>query len=90
MGFGKTTTVFNFLMRCGCDLGIILALWFLCGCSEEFRKGLEVMRSRVLSRAAVKIQAVARMFLARKHWPQLKFSLQQAQLQGAAQQSLLK
>ena len=62
----------------------------LFGCSEEFRKGLEVMRSRVLSRAAVKIQAVARMFLARKHWPQLKFSLQQAQLQGAAQQSLLK
>ena len=58
--------------------------------SEEFRKSLEAMRSRVLCRAAVKIQAMARMFLAKKHWTQLKFSLQQAQLQGAAQQSLLK
>lgn len=63
---------------------------FLLPCSEEFRKSLEQMRRRVLQRAAVKVQAVVRMFLAKKHWPQLKFSLKQAKLQGAAQQTLLK
>lgn len=58
--------------------------------SEEFRQSLEHMRGRVLHRAAVKIQAVVRMYLAKTHWPQLKFSLNQARLQGAAQQTLLK
>ena len=46
------------------------------------------MRERVFQRSAVKIQSLVRMFLRRKHWPQLKFSLNQAKLQGVAQKSL--
>ena len=46
------------------------------------------MRERAFQRSAVKIQSLARMFLARKHWPQLKFSLDQAKLQGEAQETL--
>ena len=56
--------------------------------SEEFRQSLEHMRERVYQRAVVKIQSVVRMFLARTHWPQLKFSLSQAKLQGVAQKTL--
>lgn len=53
--------------------------------SEEFYQCLERMRAHILNRAAVRIQAAVKMFLRRKHWPQLKFSLQQAKLQGEAQ-----
>lgn len=56
--------------------------------SEEFFQCLEQLRQRVLSRAVVKIQAAVRMYLRRKHWPQLKYSLQQARLQGEAHNQL--
>ena len=56
--------------------------------SEEFFQCLEHLRQRVLSRAVVKIQAAVRMYLHRKHWPQLKYSLQQARLQGEAHNQL--
>ena len=53
--------------------------------SEEFRQSLEKLRERILLRAAIKIQAEVRMYICRKHWPQLKFSLRQARLQGEVQ-----
>lgn len=56
--------------------------------NEEFRQCLERYRGRILHRAAVKVQAAVRMYLCHKHWPQLKFSLKQAQLQGEAQNQL--
>lgn len=56
--------------------------------NEEFRQSLERLRDRILRRAAVKIQANVRTYLCRKHWPQLKFSLRQARLQGEAQTQL--
>ena len=79
-----------------CSLDIIVCVSFgycsisLCTLehSEEFRQSLERLRDRILRRAAVKIQANVRTYLCRKHWPQLKFSLRQARLQGEAQTQL--
>ena len=66
-----------------------ITLLLKCIFSEEFRQCLEKLRDRILNRAVVRIQAAVKMYLCRKHWPQLKFSLQQAKLQGEAQVHLL-
>lgn len=57
--------------------------------TEELYQHAEGLRTSSLHRAAVKIQATFRMFLCHRHWPQLKFSLRQAKLQGQAHTHLI-
>jgi hypothetical protein len=57
--------------------------------TEELYQCVEGLRKDRLHWAAVTIQATVRMFLCQLHWPQLKFSLRQAKLQGQAHTQLI-
>jgi dachs protein len=57
--------------------------------TEELYQAIEGLRRHRLHTAAVRIQAIIRMFLCRRQWPHLKFSLRQAKLQGQAHTQLM-
>jgi hypothetical protein len=57
--------------------------------TEDLYQAIEGLRRDRLHTAAVRIQATVRMFLCRRQWPHLKFSLRQAKLQGQAHTQLI-
>ena len=62
-------------------VSIYVYLYYLLFSREEFYQGMEYLREKCRHRAAVCIQSVVRAFLAVKHWPELKVSLQRAKRQ---------
>ena len=51
--------------------------------SEEMWRSLCGERERRQGKAAILLQSYVRMYLCRKHWPELKVSLRHSQLQSA-------